>query len=291
MFTNLFCRFLIAKNLITEDDFFAIKMEQNKTKVKLGLIAVSEKLMTEKQADQVNYKQQMMDKRFGDIAIEMGILNASQVERLLALQGNPYMQFCQCVCDKGILNLGQIENALAEFQKENCFTSVDMDDFKSGDIDRILPLYLPKLPDGPIDDLIAVTFRSLVRLVSSDISVKKGYVTSNYKPEGSVAMQDMVGDYNATTAFAGDDKGILAIAEGFAKEFFNEVDINALDSVGEFINIADGLFITGKSYDGMEINLTPPTLSKEPIEINGSTVYVMPIEVNGDAIDYIVRLL
>lgn len=290
MFTNLFCKFLISKDMITEDDFFAIKMAQSRTKVKLGLIAVSEKLMTEQQADQVNRKQQLMDKRFGDIAVEMGYLTAAQVDRLLALQGNAYMQFCQCVCDKKILTLAQIEDALAEFQKENGFTPTNMDDFKSSDIDRIIPLYLPELPEGPLVDLLSVVFRSMYRLVSTDISLKRGYVTSDYMPIGAIAMQEMEGDYNATTAFSGDDTGMLSIAESFAKEFFDEIDINSLDSVGEFINIADGLFATAKSYEGMEINLKPPVLSKEPIELNGSTIYVVPIEVNEEAVDLVVKL-
>lgn len=289
MFTNIFCKFLISKGLITDDDFFAIKMEQNKTKVKLGLIAVSEKLMTEQQADQVNRKQQRMDKRFGDIAVEMGLLTSAQVERLLSLQGNPYMQFCQCVCDKEILTLTQIEEALEAFKKENGFTNTDLDNFKSGDIDRIIPLYLPSLPEGPLIELLSVTFRSLYRLVSSDICLKKGYMTSNYQADVH-AYQEMEGDYNAITAFSGHDTGILAVAEGFAKEFFDEVDINALDSVGEFINIADGLFITAKSYEGMEINLKPPVYSKEPMEFNGSSIYVVPIEVNQESVDLLVRL-
>lgn len=103
-------------------------------------------------------------------------------------------------------------------------------------------------------------------------------------------MQEMEGDYVAATAISGDEKGVLAIAEGFAKEFFDEIDINALDSVGEFINIADGLFITAKSYEGMNINLKPPMYSKEPIEITGSTVCVIPIEVDQQAVDILVRL-
>ena len=103
-------------------------------------------------------------------------------------------------------------------------------------------------------------------------------------------MQEMEGDYAAATAISGDEKGVLAIAEGFAKEFFDEIDINALDSVGEFINIADGLFITAKSYEGMNINLKPPMYSKEPIEITGSTVCVIPIEVDQQAVDILVRL-
>lgn len=290
MFTNLFCRYLISKNLITDDDFFAIKMAQNKTKVKLGLIAVSEKMMTEQQADKINRKQQRMDKRFGDIAIEMGLLTQLQVERLLALQGNPYMQFCQCVCDKGIMTLDEIEKALDDFKVENGFTGEDINAFKSGDIDRILPLYLPSLPGGPLLDLIAVTFRCLIRLVSTDICVKHGYMTSNYRTQGPTAYQEMYGDYNACTAFSGENQGILALAEAFAKEFFEEVDINALDSVGEFINIADGLFITGKSYEGMEINLKPPVFVQDNMEINGSSVYVVPIEINQESLDLVVRL-
>jgi len=289
MFTNLFGKFLVAKKIISDDDFFAIKMEENKTKVKLGLIAVSEKLITEKQADQVNRKQQVMDKRFGDIAIEMGILTSAQVDRLLALQGNPYMQFCQCATDKGILSLGEIEKALDSFKTENGFTATDMDDIKSGDIDRILPLYLPQLPDGPLIDLLSVIFRSMIRLVSSDISISKGYLTSNYIT-GTYAKQNVIGDYQATTAFSGDDKGILAVAEGFAKEFFNEVGIDALDSVGEFINIADGLFATAKSREGMEINLEPPEYSSDSIEINGSSVYVVPVELNQQAVDLVIKL-
>ena len=264
-------------------------MQIDKTRVKLGLIAVSEKLMTEKQADEVNLKQQMMDKKFGDIAISLGYLTEVQVERLLALQGNEYMRFCQSAVDKDIMTLEQIEGALDYYKKENGFTFADMEAIKSGDVDRVLPLFLPEIPDGPFVDLLAVTFRCINRLASDDISIRRGYTTNNYKT-GAVAMQEIVGDYNVTTAFSGDDKGILAIAEAFAKQFFDEVDINALDSVGEFINISDGLFATAKSQEGMELNLMPPKLSKDPLELNGSMIVVIPIFINQQPLDWIVIL-
>ncbi len=279
MFTNIFGNYLVRKNIITEDEFISIKMQIDKTRVKLGLIAVSEKLMTEKQADEVNLKQQMMDKKFGDIAISLGYLTEVQVERLLALQGNEYMRFCQSAVDKDIMTLEQIEGALDYYKKENGFTFADMEAIKSGDVDRVLPLFLPEIPDGPFVDLLAVTFRCINRLASDDISIRRGYTTNNYKT-GAVAMQEIVGDYNVTTAFSGDDKGILAIAEAFAKQFFDEVDINALDSVGEFINISDGLFATAKSQEGMDLNLMPPKLSKDPLELNGSMIVVIPIFIN-----------
>lgn len=289
MFANLFGKYLVKRGILSEDDFLYAKMQLNRTRVKLGLIAVSEKLMTEKDADKVNLRQQIVDKKFGDIAIEMGLLTKTQVERLLSLQGNPYMQFCQYLIDKGLMELPQIEEALADFQKENGFTQTDMDAIKSDDVDRVLPLFLPPLPSGPIYDLLGVTFRCINRLASEDICIERGYTTSNYK-SGSIALQDVFGDYEVTMAFTGDDKGILAIAEAFAKEFFNEVDINALDSVGEFINISNGLFATAKSREGMELNLKPPVLSKESMELSSSTILVIPVEINGQMLDWLIIL-
>ena len=289
MFTNIFGNYLVRKKIITADEFLSIKMDIDKTRVKLGLIAVSEKMMTEKQADEINLKQQIMDRKFGDIAVSMGYLSKMQVERLLNLQGNEYMRFCQSAVDKELMTLEQIEGALDYYKKENGFTFADMEAIKSGDVDRILPLFLPDVPSGPLTDLLAVTFRCINRLASDDISIKRGYTTTSYRT-GAVAMQEIVGDYNVVTAFSGDDKGILAIAEAFAKQFFDEVDINALDSVGEFINISDGLFATAKSQEGMELNLMPPKLSKDPVEISGSKIVVIPIFINQQPLDWIVSL-
>ena len=289
MFANIFGNYLVRKKIITEDEYISIKMQLDKTRVKLGLIAVSERLMTEEQADEVNFKQQMMDRRFGDIAISLGYLTPVQVERLLALQGNQYMRFCQSAIDKEILTLEQIEGALDYFKKENGFTFADMESVKSGDVDRILPLFLPDIPDGPVMDLLGVTFRCINRLASDDISLRRGYTTSNFQT-GAVAMQEIIGDYNVINAFSGDDKGILAIAEAFAKEFFDSVDIIALDSVGEFINISNGLFATAMSHKGMELNLKPTVLSKDPVEINGSLVIVIPIFINQQPLDWVISL-
>ena len=289
MFANVFGNYLVKKNIITEEEYLTIKMQFDRTRVKLGLIAVAEKLMTEEQADEVNRKQQLMDRKFGDIAVQLGYLTPAQVERLLSLQGNEYMVFCQCAVDKEILTLEQIEGALDYFKKENGFTFADLEAIKSGDVDRILPLYLPEIPGGPYVDLLGLTFRCINRLASDDISIKRGYTTSNYRT-GAVAMQQIDGDYNVLTAFSGDDKGILAIAEAFAKQFFEGVTINALDPVGEFINICNGLFVTEKSGEGMNLHVHPAKLSADPVDINGSLVIVIPIFINQQPLDWVVCL-
>ena len=79
MFANIFGNYLVKKKSITADEFLSIKMLLDRTRVKLGLIAVSEKLMTPEQAEEVNRKQQQQDRKFGDVAISLGYLSDVQV--------------------------------------------------------------------------------------------------------------------------------------------------------------------------------------------------------------------
>lgn len=289
MFTNLFGAYLVQKGIISTEQFESIRAEQAKTRVKLGLIAVAEKLMTQEQADAVNEKQSTMDRRFGDIAIEMGYLNKAQVKNLLTLQGNPYIQFTQAAVDLNIMSLEQIESSVLDFQKEKGFTNMDVDAVKSGDIDRIIPLYLPEELPWNTAEFIAVMLRTLTRLVSSDILIRDAYIVKSYKTN-EYAMQSMEGDLLASTAISGSQEGILAIAQGFAKDLFDSIGPESLDSVGEFINIVDGLFATSISHDMVEVSLKPPMLSELGTTMEADELCIMPVEVDGYPVDIIVSL-
>lgn len=289
MFSNLFGSYLIQKGIISTEQYAGIKAEQAKTRVKLGLIAVAEKLMTQEQADEVNEKQLVMDCRFGDIAVELGYLERNQVKNLLSHQGNPYIQFTQAATDLGFLTLEQIDEALLDFQKEKGFSSMDMDAIKSGDIDRIIPLYLPEELPWNTAELIAVLLRTMTRLVSGDVLICDAYLTNEVKVN-EYALQGINGDLIAGTAITGSEEGILAIAQGFAKDLFGTVGPEALDSVGEFINIVDGLFATALSLDMVEVSLTPPALSENGGVMTADQLCVIPIKINGYDADVIVSV-
>lgn len=279
MFTNVFGNFLVTNNYISKEQLLEIKNAQKETRVKLGLIAVSERLLTDAQAVEINRKQAVMDKRFGDIAVELGYLTEEQVSRLLGLQGNPYMQFSQAMTDKGFMTLAQVEEALASFQKENGFTATDMDAFKSGDIDRIIPLFLPALAKEEAKELIEVSIRTVNRLISSDIAIKKAYIIDKAEFSNG-AMQSMEGDYGVSTVFAGNEDALLVIADAYAGESFGTVNMDALDSVGEFINVINGLFATALSYKKISVELMPPVFMEDKMCVSGSDMCVVPLEIN-----------
>ena len=287
MFANIFGNYLLEKNVIETQQYESIKATQAKTRVKLGLIAVAEKLMTQKEADAVNMKQLTMDRRFGDIAVEMGYLTKEQVKHLLGMQGNPYIQFVQAVTDLGYMTIEDVERELLAYQKEKGFTSMDMDAVKSGDIDRVMPLLLPEDMPWTVAEHVAVMMRTLNRLACDDISILKPKYIDIYVAV-AYAMQSMYGDFEAGVAISGSKEGMLAIASGFAKEKFESLDYEAMDSIGEYINIGNGLFATSISHEGTNISLCPPDMSEEGGCLKSERMCLIPLKVEGYLVDFII---
>ena len=54
MFGHIFGRFLVEQKMISQETLEEVLDAQRKVRVKLGLIAVSEKLLTQEQADKIN---------------------------------------------------------------------------------------------------------------------------------------------------------------------------------------------------------------------------------------------
>ncbi|MHB8128340.1 MAG: chemotaxis protein CheX [Mobilitalea sp.] len=288
MFGLYFGNYLVEKNKISQSQFEDVMMQQQKTRVKLGLIAVAEKLLTNKQAEEINAIQKKMDRRFGDIAIEKGYLLNEEVTYLLNMQGNPFLQFVQVVTENNILTMQEIENYLEEYKISNNFSDSDIDAIKSGDIDRIIPVFIDS--DAPLSgECISLTIRNIVRFINNNIVIKKSYKIHDYS-FGALALQHMVGDHEFFVGFASKGNELLAIANPFAKEEFTEMDADAFDSVCEFINCTNGLYASKLSHEDIHIDMAPPLFYSEKKITSKGDIIVVPIIINGVQADLLVSV-
>lgn len=288
MFGLYFGNYLVEKNKISQSQYDDIMVQNQKTRVKLGLIAVSEKLLTTRQAEEINDIQRKLDRRFGDIAIEKGYLLAEEVTHLLNLQGNPYLQFVQVCTENNILTLQEIETYLEEYKNANGFSSSDIDALKSGDIDRIVAVFVNT--DKPIlSECISLAIRNIVRFISNNILLKKAYIVNEYS-FGSLASQKMVGSYDIFIGLASKDNELLEIANPFAKEKFTRMDEDAFDSVCEFINCINGLYASKLSHEDIHIDMTPPLFYVEKGISSNGEICVVPIIINGVQTDLLVAV-
>lgn len=286
MFGLYFGNYLVEKGKISQSQFEDVMATQQKTRVKLGLIAVTEKLLTTKQADEINEIQRKMDRRFGDIAIEKGYLLAEEVTHLLNLQGNPYLQFVQVVSENNILSMEEIEKYLEEYKTENHFSDSDIDALKSGDIDRIIPVFIGT-ESSLRGDLTSLFLRNIIRFISTDLIIKKPYQAFEYS-FGAIAFQKMIGNHEFFVGCACRNSELLAIANPFAKENFSELDEDSFDSVCEFINCTNGLYASKLSEDDIHIDMTPPLWDKGKKLKSKDQFHVLPIIIGGRQTDLII---
>lgn len=288
MFGRIFGEFLLEQGLISEDKLREALEYQQNVRVKMGLIAVSEKLLSTEQAERINKKQALEDKRFGDIAVEQGYLTESQVERLLKLQGNPYLVFVQAMTEKELMSLEEIENALQMFQRANGFTSTDMEDLRSGDTQRIVPIFV-RSKNRFAAELAGVAIRTIIRLIESDIAIGASYEAEQCEFE-NIALQEMIGEHDIMLGLAGVGNNLLTVACPFAKEEFEEMDLYAFDSVCEFINCVNGLYASALSGERIIEDMIPPTFYQSGCLRTTGKMLIIPVYIKNRKVRIVIAV-
>lgn len=278
MFSKIFGNYLVEQGYISEEQFADVNEKLKSVRVKLGLIAVAEGMMTEAQANSVNRIQAMEDKRFGDIAVEKGYLTEVQVGELLKKQGNSYIQFVQVLVDEKVLTLEMINEYLIEYRDAKGYSNLDMEMLKSGDTNKEILVFV-NTGDELVDRHLRLAVRNVIRFVSADVnvmSVKK----MNSVMASKLGYQELDGDFKAMLAFGFDDDAIITIANGYAKENFEEISEDVYDAVCEFSNCINGLFASELSEEDIEIDMLPPSY-REEAKLGSDNMYVMELDING----------
>lgn len=248
--------YLVESGKISKAQLNAILQKQDSVRVKLGLIAVAEGFMTQEEAEEVNHLQSLMDKRFGDIAVERGYLTDTQVTMLLKKQGNSYLTFVQTLLDESITTMEEWEWLLDDFKRENGLGNTEMEDLKSDDTDRILPLVLPEAA-GPYQQMIGTMVRTMIRLIDRHVYVGRAAMVEEFPYDGAVKQQ-LVGEGGIMSCLAERDGGLLQVCSVFGREEFTRLDMDALDAAGELLNCVNGLYASNLSHEGKLLELMPP---------------------------------
>ncbi len=287
MFSQFFGNYLLKKGEITKDQFTSCMEYMRANRVKLGLIAEAEGLLTRSQANELNQLQMQTDKRFGDLAIENGYLTDADVSYLLKLQGSPYLIFIQALDENRIMDLETIHQLVAEFQRDNGLSHTALEAIKCGDFDRLLPSFVTTEKDAYFS-LMSLALRNIVRFVSPYIRIETAEKTTGYSAR-YIAYQKTTGACEGFLGFASNDSAILTIADGYAGEYFERPDEDALDSVGEFTNCINGLHATELSYQDTAIDMLPPEFLFDSGISDTDGFYILPLYITGKRVDMIIK--
>lgn len=291
MISSMIGRYLLHRGHITSEQLYSLLLEKERIHVKLGLIAVSEGMMTQAQADEVYGHQAVVDKRFGELAVDMGYLTEGEVEALLDRQGDDYLTFAQALVNQKLMSVEQLEQYMDEFQSEYHLTLTDMEDLKSNDADRILPVCIPmdEIPAGDNQYLhmAGTALRTLLRFVGGGLCPKTAYFAERCEADNGV-VQHMKGEQSIACGIVGKGRALLPVASAFGKKEFAGIDEEALDSVGGLLNSIGEIYAGNLKQSGILLEKDPSQGLAKIREVAAEKMLVLPLCVMGEEINFII---
>jgi len=277
MFSQYFGQYLLKKEYLNSEQLKTALEYQQSVRLKLGVLAVNAGYMNSQQAKIVHEMQSKFDKRFGELAVESGYLKEEQVEELLSSQSFGYLLLAQALIDKNYISLEKFEESIHEYKKEYNVSESQFLALQSDDVDEIINVYINVEDDKfglEIKHYISLFMRNIIRFIDSEVYTNEIIKVEEYQTKCAVT-QKIKNSINLHTYINAEENVFVKLASRFAEEEISSVDEMAKDSVGEFLNLNNGLYLVGMSNMGIELDMESQLVVFEKL-IPSS--YVLPIE-------------
>ncbi|MBR6382067.1 MAG: hypothetical protein IKS07_10415 [Lachnospiraceae bacterium] len=271
--------YLVRTGKITREALSDILRKMEDSRAQLGALAVSEGLMTPAQAEEINLLQAERDAYFGDLAVEEGYLTPEQLKELMKKQGDPYLCCSKVLIQEGILSERELGEALEEMRKEEGLTPEQLEEVKRGAVEKLLPGFLPEEAQD-YAPLAGTVLRTVIRLADRNAYPGRGEMCERF-PERRQVHQALVFDGGLVDCFAEEEGGLMELAGIFAQEEFTDLNEDVMDAAGEFLNCANGLYISGLSRKGVFLELKMPSAERSAHDLVPGSLCSIPVYVRG----------
>lgn len=273
MFSQFFAQYILNQGLLTPSQVQEVLESRRGAQVKLGILAMNQGFLTAVQVEEIHRLQHTIDKRFGEIALDEGYLSEEQLMILLDTQESDHLNFGQTLVDKGFMDLEQLQHVLENYKRaSNLEQQPDLSQLK----EKIRTQLNLSYEDENVDlyfDYILLFLRAMIRFLDASpllISAMHGQ-----DQNGWFASQSMTGDVTLHSSFTAEDSVLLELARRYSGEEISEMNELAFDSIGEFLNVTNGLFCINLSNMGLDLDLHPQTVTRGAAFLGKATYTVV----------------
>ncbi|MEG0640984.1 MAG: hypothetical protein RR515_00165 [Clostridium sp.] len=288
MFTQYFGQYLLNKDYLTLEQLHCGLECQRESRLKLGVLAVNAGYITADDSDKINEAQKRLDKRFGELAVDMGYLKEEEVEELLSAQSFGHLLLGQALIDKGYMTLQEFEKAINEYKKDYSISEKEFEAIQRDDVDEIVNTFIKfegSKNEKELKDYLALFTRNLIRFIDSEAVIGEVIKLEEYKGRWT-AKQDIKGEINLSTFIEADESSFIKFASKYAEEELRSVDEMVEASVGEFLNLQNGIFLVNMSNEGVDLEMTPQEVDSN-IEVDN--IYAVLVELSFGKISILIK--
>ncbi len=264
MFSQLFLDYLFAQGFLTEQQVRDVTERKKIVKVPIGVLVINAGLMTSKQVEAVLRFQSTHDMRFGEIAIMQGYISEEQFASVLKTQPKEHVYLSQVLTEWGLMDFDAVLEQIVAFQAAYGLNDEQMARLIDNDVEEFVVSIARVGEEYPLFKEFAVQFLKVVtRFVDRNVLLRPAYQARELKYK-YLAHQSLAGPGALYCCFEPDPDGMLTFARLYSKQPVMDIDELAKDSIQEFLNCVDGLFVTYLSDEGIaEYELEPPHFKED----------------------------
>jgi CheY-specific phosphatase CheX len=290
MFTQLFGSYLLNKKLITADQLKTALEYQKTVHIKLGVLAVNSGFMNAECVNKIYNLQYSTDKKFGELATESGFLSEKELKILLNTQKSDYLLLGQAIIEKEYMSLEQFEEAVNNYKRDYNLTNEKFNLLQNENIDEIVNTFYSFKDSSEsyiYKEYLSLFIRNVIRFIDDDFRPLDIIPINNFKLECGVS-QEIRGEINLKTYITAEEETFIKFAGKFTKETLLTNDEYVKASVGEFLNLVNGIYLVNMSNNNVELELTPQKSLDRGSLTNFSEAFCIPIVFSFGKIDFII---
>jgi CheY-specific phosphatase CheX len=257
MISQYFAQYLLNTAALQASQVQSLLSKASEHKAQLLVLAMNDGLITAKQIESIQEKEKLQNKTFAEIALADGYLTKSQLSNVENSIINNQMNFVQTMLDEHIVDYVQMEQFLKEYS-ESKIMPID-------DAVRQLAGKCPENVESECEhysEYAEIFMRSLVRFMDTSAVINPVAIPFSGEKPTVVISQRLMGDMIMTTGILAEEDVFLEMARRYSQEDIAEVDELAIDSVSEFLNVANGLYVVNLAHRHLEVDLEPQRMAK-----------------------------
>ncbi|PKM52577.1 MAG: hypothetical protein CVV02_00125 [Firmicutes bacterium HGW-Firmicutes-7] len=293
MFSAFFGNYILNKGLVSAEDLSKVLKNQKETRLKLGVLAINAGFMNAIQVQEIHELQAKMDKRFGELAIEKNYLSKEQLDLILKQQKSEHLILAQALIDENLMSMSTFEKELVEYKSTHSLTDEQFDALKDGNVDIVVNTFLSFEEDHEMSnyyrDYVSLLFKNIIRFIDSDVRIEAAEAISSMQSP-YMFTQKITGETQLVTSIVGDSETLITFAGKYADETFTTMDAYAKDSIGEFLNLHNGLFTVNMSNRGIELDLTVQACQENTTLKADKVFYRIPFYLSFGEFDLVIGL-
>lgn len=224
----------------------------------------------------------MIEFILGNYLVENGKISEDQLKNVLEKisvkdfkKGNCYHIFTGALQEENLVSSEELDWLMNDFRQSSGYSEKELEDFLSDDVEKVVPLLLPQ--EGRRYKYLAIAaIKTIVKYVEKCVYIGRACMVDTF-PTNLYVCQAVVRKDGIVDFFSERDGALLKIARSYARENFEKIDEDSLDSAGEFLNCINGVYASSQSREGDFYELKPPVINNCEEKVDMSSLCRIPI--------------